>query len=114
MARLAVLCLLAAVCCAAVGAAADPKLMVSDVLVSSKSTKARTSSYYDDTELACMAQLNFKNCRYTGCPGMWLLSRMRSTMLLRIAASFGSRRRRNSRRAINHQQQDIVRFCAYS
>lgn len=73
MARLAVLCLLAAVCCAAVGAAADPKLMVSDILVSSKSTKARTSSYYDDTELACMAQLNFKNCRYTGCPGLWLL-----------------------------------------
>lgn len=73
MARLAVLCLLAVVCCAAVGAAADPKLMVSDVLVSSKSTKARTSSYYDDTELACMAQLNFKNCRYTGCPGVLLL-----------------------------------------
>lgn len=69
MARLTVLCLLAAVCCAAIGAAADPKLMVSDMLVSSKSTKAKTSSYYDDnTELSCLAQLNFKNCRYTGCP----------------------------------------------
>lgn len=73
MARLTIaMCMLAATCCAAVAAAADPKLMVPDTLVSSKSTKARTSSYYDDTELACMNQMNFKHCRYTGCPGALL------------------------------------------
>lgn len=71
MARLTIAtCLLAVLCGAAVAAAADPKLMVPDILVSSKSTKARTaSSYYDNTELACLNQQNFKNCRYTGCPG---------------------------------------------
>jgi hypothetical protein len=85
------ICVFAAVFCAAVAAAADPKLMVPDTLVSSKSTKARTSNYYDDTELACMSQTNFKNCRYTGCPGAPLgVGSVRTRLVIEVLAVTGT------------------------
>lgn len=62
--------LLVAVCCLAVAAAADLGFMLGDKMAASTSAKAKTASgYYGNTEMACMKQLNFKNCRYTGCPG---------------------------------------------
>lgn len=55
-----------------VAAAAQKPTFLGDNIVPSRSAspKVKTASYgYDDTEVSCLSQLNYKNCRYTGCPG---------------------------------------------
>jgi len=42
----------------------DPTFLLGD---DPSAPRAKTA-FFKDTELACMNQVNFKNCRYTGCP----------------------------------------------
>lgn len=76
MARAALLALvLCATCFAAARAAGDNTPFFADLLANARfGTPAKTTDYYatdyySQTEVACLSQQDFKNCRLTECPG---------------------------------------------
>lgn len=56
--------------CVASASATSDRGFFADNLSSSKVSKVKTANYYgySNTELSCLSQINFKSCRYTGCP----------------------------------------------